>query len=124
MYHNFFQSTVHFNIHYVPKNFVKQNKNNGKSSLMKCYLTMLLFFRKCKSQEVLGSVLTSGNFLICYPLSIYQWRIQDFPDGGGAPTSWWGRQAIISPNFYRKLHENERIWTERGGGGRVPGATP
>ena len=43
-----------------------------------------------------------------------QWRIQDFPDGG-APTPRWGHQPTILPNFYRKLHENERIWTPRGG---------
>ena len=26
--------------------------------------------------------------------------------------------------FCRKLHENERIWTPRGGGARIPGAPP
>ena len=39
-----------------------------------------------------------------------QWRIQDFPRGG--------RQLPKVPlffNFCRKLHENERIWTPRGG---------
>ena len=45
-----------------------------------------------------------------------QWRIQDFPEGG-APTP---KNAIIFQFFYRKLHENERIWTP--GGARVPGA--
>ena len=46
-----------------------------------------------------------------------QWRIQDFPGGGGvsAPTH---KSTIIFQSFCRKLHENERIWTE----GRVPGA--
>ena len=33
-----------------------------------------------------------------------------------APASKVGGQPIILPNFYRKLHENERIWTQRGGG--------
>ena len=37
-----------------------------------------------------------------------QWRIQDFPRGGGAPTP---KSAIIFQFFCRKLHENERIWT-------------
>ena len=43
-----------------------------------------------------------------------QWRIQDFPKGG-APTS---RSALIFQFCSRKLHENERIWTPRGGGAR------
>ena len=45
----------------------------------------------------------------------YQWRIQDFPQGG-APTP---KSAIIFQIFCQKPHENERIWTP---GGRVPGA--
>ena len=44
-----------------------------------------------------------------------QWRIQDFPGGGGANFQGGGYKPIIWPNFYRKLHENERIWTEKGG---------
>ena len=51
-----------------------------------------------------------------------QWQIQDFPEGGGCQLPRWGCQPIIWPNFYLKLHENERIWTQTGG--RVPGATP
>ena len=46
-----------------------------------------------------------------------QWRIQDFPEEG-APTP---KTAIILQFFCQKLHENERIWTPRGG---VPGAPP
>ena len=34
----------------------------------------------------------------------YQWRIQDFPEGGREHAK-----------FSRKLHEIERIWTPRGG---------
>ena len=41
-----------------------------------------------------------------------QWRIQDFPRGGGAPTPKLG---VLIYYFCRKLHENERIWTPRGG---------
>ena len=41
---------------------------------------------------------------------IYQWRIQDFPQGG-APTQ---RNVIIIQIFCWKLHENERIWTPGG----------
>ena len=37
-----------------------------------------------------------------------------FSRGGGSQLPRWGRQPIIWPNFYRKLHENERIWTKRG----------
>ena len=47
-------------------------------------------------------------------LTLYQWRIQDFPRKA-APTP---KSAIIFQFFCRKLHENERIWTP---GGRVPG---
>ena len=43
-----------------------------------------------------------------------QWRIQDFSQGG-APTS---KSALIFQFCSRKLHENERIWTPRGGGAR------
>ena len=46
-----------------------------------------------------------------------QWRIQDFPEEG-APTP---KSAIILQFFCQKPHENERIWTPRGGA-RVPGA--
>ena len=43
--------------------------------------------------------------------NLYQWRIQDFPQGG-APTP---KSAIIFQFCSQKLHENERIWTPRGG---------
>ena len=46
-----------------------------------------------------------------------QWRIQDFPRGGGAPTPQVGVRTYF---IGRKLHENERILTPRGA--RVPGA--
>ena len=49
-----------------------------------------------------------------------QWRIQDFPRGGGANS----QNCYYFSHFCRKLHENERIWTPGGGGGRVPGAPP
>ena len=41
----------------------------------------------------------------------FQWRIQDFPEGGREP-SRGGREHA---KFSRKLHEIERIWTPRGG---------
>ena len=50
-------------------------------------------------------------------ISSLQWRIQDFPRGGGAPTPQVGVRTYF---IGRKLHENERILTP--GGGRVPGA--
>ena len=37
----------------------------------------------------------------------YQWRIQDFPLGGGAPTP---KVGVLIYYFCRKLHENEGIW--------------
>ena len=42
-----------------------------------------------------------------------------FPRGGGA-NSPGGRQHTILPNFPKKVHEIERIWTPGGGEGRVP----
>ena len=47
-----------------------------------------------------------------------QWRIHDFP--WGANPRGTAHQPIIWQNFCWRLHENERIWTERGS--RVPGA--
>ena len=53
-----------------------------------------------------------------YQFHCFQWRIQDFPNGGRQPPRW-RRQPIILRNFSRKLHENERVWTW---GAHVPGA--
>ena len=48
----------------------------------------------------------------CLSANIYsQWRIQDFPQGGGANS----QNCYYFSHFCRKLHENERIWTPRGG---------
>ena len=44
----------------------------------------------------------------------YQWRIQDFPDGG-APTPEGGAPTYYLTNFSQKLHENEENLTQRGG---------
>ena len=41
--------------------------------------------------------------------------------GGGAPTSKVGRQPIIWPNIFQKLHENERIRTQGARPWRPPG---
>ena len=45
-----------------------------------------------------------------------QWRIQVFLVGEGGANS---QSGIILQTFCRKLHENERIWTQ---GRRIPGA--
>ena len=38
-----------------------------------------------------------------------QWRIQDFPlGGGGAPTRWGGRQPLTHTLFSENVCENER----------------
>ena len=50
-------------------------------------------------------------------MGAFQWRIQDFPQGGAN-----SQNCYYFSHFCRKLHENERIWTPRGG--RVPGAPP
>ena len=44
-------------------------------------------------------------------MSPQQWRIQDFPEGGGVNPPG-GREHA---KFSRKLHEIERIWTPRRG---------
>ena len=80
-----------------------------------------------------------GLLFITNVLNIKEWRISlwwvvcvtgytvadpGFPRrGGGRQRPRWGRQPTILPNFYRKLHENERIWTPSRGA-RVPGAPP
>ena len=45
-----------------------------------------------------------------------------FPRGGGANSQSRGANLLFG-QIFRKLHENERIWTG-GGGVRVPGAPP
>ena len=55
-----------------------------------------------------------------YLLIIIQWRIQDFPDGGGRQPLNLDQKPTICKDFCQKLHENERNWT-KGGGGQVPG---
>ena len=49
-----------------------------------------------------------------YSFHSVQWRIQDFSDGGGGQPLSVGRKHIIWQFFSRKLHENEKNWTERG----------
>ena len=44
-----------------------------------------------------------------------QWRIEDIPEEG-APAPEGGRQPIIWPIFFRKLHEIEEISDRLGGG--------
>ena len=50
-----------------------------------------------------------------------QWPVVDpeFLRKGGCQLPRFGRQPIIWPNFYRKVHENQRIWTQGG----IPGTT-
>ena len=50
----------------------------------------------------------------------FQWRIQDFPEGG-APTLR-GAPTYYLPNFSGKLHENEEILAEKWG--RAPPLDP
>ena len=51
--------------------------------------------------------------------SCTKWRIQDFPDGGGANPSHWGANLLFSKFFSRKLHKNLKSGRGRG---RVPSA--
>ena len=62
--------------------------------------------------------LTYTHFLL-RSVHTWQWRIQDFPQGG-APTP---KSAIIFQIFSQKLHENERIWTP-GGASLAPPLDP
>ena len=57
------------------------------------------------------------NFRLLY---IVQWRIQDFPDGGGEASTLRGkgRQPIIWPIFAQNLMEMKKIWSR--GGASVP----
>ena len=52
--------------------------------------------------------------------------IHDFPDGrgGGYQAHSWGWKYIILQIFFQKLHENDRNWTERGGGDARISSTP
>ena len=52
---------------------------------------------------------TARSLTVSYRITLQQWRIQDFPDGR--------ESANI---FCQKLHQNERNWTESGGGGGTP----
>ena len=47
----------------------------------------------------------------------FQWRIQDFPEGGTNPWGGGGHKLLFD-QFSRKLHEN-KFWPS---GARVPGA--
>ena len=47
-----------------------------------------------------------------YPSGFYQWRIQDFPEGGRQPQRLV-RQPIILAISSWKLHEIEKHWTKR-----------
>ena len=52
----------------------------------------------------------SSRRIISHPPAPPQWRIRDFPDVN--PPNL-GQNSIIWQDFCGKLHENERIWTER-----------
>ena len=39
--------------------------------------------------------------------------IRDFPEKGRQPQRW-GHQPVLLANFPQKLHENEKIWTQKG----------
>ena len=73
--------------------------NNGINFIISCVVS----FIKCQLVKGLA-------FQGC---RLYQWRIQDFPRGGGAPTP---KVGVLTYFFGRKLHENERIWTPSRGG--------
>ena len=51
---------------------------------------------------------------------MYQWRFQDFPQGGSANS----QNCYYFSNFCRKLHENERIRTPREGASLPPPLDP
>ena len=62
------------------------------------------------------------NFFCKYSL---QQQIQDFPGGGGGgANSPGGVPTYDFAKFSRKLHEIERIWVPRGGGGVHSPAPP
>ena len=87
-----------------------------------------MHFTKCLTRggsRFLRSVVSRGKDVLIYDfakishklheieknLVLRQWRIQDFPDGGG--NIGYGPKSIIWQDFCRKLLENEINWTER-----------
>ena len=48
-----------------------------------------------------------------------QRRIHDFPDAGRQPLNW-GAKPLTWQDLCRKLHENERNWTEKGAASLAP----
>ena len=53
---------------------------------------------------------------------IYQWRIQDFPLGGGAPTHWGGRQPSMRTLFGENIGRKQKKLILLGG--RAPRRPP
>ena len=58
------------------------------------------------------SFLNTKSYLSKIWNCLVQWQIQDFPRGGGCANF---QKCYYFSNICRKLHENERIWTPRGG---------
>ena len=46
----------------------------------------------------------------------FQWRIQDFPEEGALTPKGGGAPTYYLANFCQKMHENEEILGQRGGG--------
>ena len=65
-----------------------------------------LMLKTYKQVNIVNRPHASTDVRLFFATDIQQWRIQDFPEGGG------GREHA---KFSRKLHEIERIWTPRGG---------
>ena len=63
--------------------------------------------------------LKSGFFKACQLHNSFQWRIQDSPVGGCQPQRW-GANLLFGIKICKKLHQNERNWTERGGNPSMP----
>ena len=103
--------------------FVPQRRYTGKSIINSTSIILILLSASYVVQWD-GTVFTGQGyprsnvpFLFSGPMA-FSWEGYSgqsrISQTGGRQLPWWGRQPITWPNFYRKLHENERIWTERG----------
>ena len=99
------------------KSVFLSRQTNKKTQIAKFSKLGLIWLLKCDfrhSRSMMISVIFYRPF---------QWRIHDFPDDGRQPPGW-GHQPIILTNYSRKLHDNERNWTQKRGGGVRPWRSP
>ena len=75
-----------------------------------------LRLRALKIFHSFGHVSTNPATLKLLNHTRHQWLIQDFPEKEG-PTPKEHANILFGQNFPKKLHENDKNWTEKGTGG-------